>query len=155
MVGKSDMRHRAERCIPVQRIAKPVGTDDGNGFLNERIEQVLCHVNALNATATLAGIEHGAVDQCLHGGTQIRIVHHITRVLTAKLQPNAGKSAGSGSLDDLPPIHRTGKIHKTEGFFRDQLGRGLVGQKYILEDLPGNASGVERLRHVLTDQGRL
>ncbi len=66
--GETDVGHRADCGFWVQRVAQFVAVHDGHSFFDEGVVEAIDHVDTLDPTAALAGVEHGRVDQGVNGG---------------------------------------------------------------------------------------
>jgi hypothetical protein len=86
LLCETHIGHRADGGFLVERIAElHVAIDPGDGLFDEGIIQAFVHIDALDAAAALAGIEHGPVHQRVDGLVEIRIGHDIAGVLAAQL----------------------------------------------------------------------
>ena len=105
LVGGLGAHDRAEVDLAVERIAEAVLVGEVDEAVEEFLVDVLVHVDALDAAAGLAGIEHGAVDQVLDGVRQVGVGAHIGRVAAAELEAEADEALGGGLHDGVAGRH--------------------------------------------------
>ena len=112
---------------------------------------VFLHVDAL-AAAGLPRVEERAVDEILDCLRQIGIGAHISRILAAELEPDAGKGAGRGLLDLLPAEHGARDVHLVDLPRRDDRRGRRMGQGQCLHEALRCAGPVEGLLETLADE---
>ena len=110
------------------------------GEVDEAVEEflvdVLVHVDALDAAAGLAGVEHGAVDQVLDGVRQVGVGADISRIAAAELEAEADEALGRGLHDGMAGRHRAGEVHVVDAVGADQLQRVVMRHVQVLEQAP-------------------
>ncbi len=115
----------------------------------------LVDIDPFDPAAALTGVEHRAVHQHVDRPVDVGVLHHIARILAAKLKPECGEGARRRALDGLPAGDGPGEVDEAEAARGDQRLRARVVEKQVLEHVLGNAACVERLGQTFARQKRL
>ena len=122
---------------------------------DERLEDLLVHIDALDAAAALAGIEERAVDEVLDRVVELGVGQHIGRILAAELEAERGEGAGRGALDRLAARDRAGEVDVVDLARADQLLGLGVAEHEVLEEALRQPGLVGRRLKALADEQRL
>ena len=90
------------------------------------------HVHALDAAATLAGIEHRAINEHRRRLRHVRIRRHIRAILAAQLEVAIEVPLRRACINFLTAAHRAGEHHVIDVTLFNQPRRVRVVHHHVL-----------------------
>jgi hypothetical protein len=110
------------------------------------------HIDALDATAALAGIVERAVDELFDREIKIGVWPDVSRILAAEFKAKRRERAGRGPLDRAAASDRSGEVHVIDGPGCNQLFRGPVIEVQRCEQILRQSDLVHGGLKTLADQ---
>ena len=141
-IGQPQLRHGTKRGGLVKRRAHHILRGERHRIVNEAPEQILVHIDALDAAATLAGVEHRAINQRFDRSREIGISPDIGGVLAAQLQPHRRESSCRRTLDRTTRRNRPREADMVDLCRADQRQGFSMAQHKRLEQSPGQSRPV-------------
>src|SRR5271170_1192650 len=154
-LSRRGANYRTQRNRRIQRVTQSVLLDQLNAPGGEAVVDALMDVNALQATAGLAGIEIRTINNIFYRVSHVGIVPHINRIASAKLKPYSNKAFGGYPLHGVASGNGSGESDKVDAAITNYtLGIGMLHMQH-LEDSSGQASGSKTFSKALCAQRRL
>ena len=113
------------------------------------------NVNAFDAAAALAGVEHGAVDEVFDGVGEVGVFANIRGIFAAEFEIHADEHAVGGGLHFAAALDGAGEGDEVDAAGADDfLDRGVAGVEDV-EDAIGQAGILESIGQTFGAEGRL